>query len=606
MVTQITLGTFGTQGGKTVLTGGASQIDTKGLIDSLATARRAPAVRLETKNKTIDGETKALNDLKTIFAKLQSASDTLRNPPGVAIDSKNIFQYRTASVTTSTGATASNFLDVSVQPGAIAQGYTINSITQLAFQTKQQSGNFVLADSTTASAVTSGATAGLFKAGTINLRAVDGTVGGIPLTLNTGDSLEIVASKFNEISSRTGIQASVLTVTPGTYTLIFTATKPGETYGFDLSQTAPTANAGIASDASGVFAQLATITTTQPAQNSLFTIDGIDISRESNAVADALNGVTFNLRQPTVSGTLTVDIKPDTTLVSNAITQFADAYNEFKLFASNQTQLDEDSQPKETSVLYNNATFRNILTTVNSEVFRVVSGITGTGNPSQLSDIGIKLDNFAGDETNPETKNILTVDTDKLASTLLANFDGVRKLFEYQQVSDNSNFVVSKRSNNLALTSFQLVIDRTAGTYKATYTDPVAGLTTVDLTGTDITGGGIGLKGPAGSVLEGSEFVFAVAGDATINVTLTQGYGDRFYNLVTSFTDTESGILANELDTLNEAKTRNTTEITTIDEKITQYRDQLVQQYANLEAALSKANNLLQLLDAQANARNNG
>lgn len=605
MVTQITLGTFGTQGGKTVLTGGASQIDTKGLIDSLATARRAPAVRLETKNKTIDSETKALNDLKTIFAKLQSASDTLRNPPGVAIDSKNIFQYRTASVTTSTGATASNFLDVSVQPGAIAQGYTINSITQLAFQTKQQSGNFVLADSTTASAVTAGATAGLFKAGTINLRAVDGTVGGIPLTLNTGDSLEIVASKFNEISSRTGIQASVLTVTPGTYTLIFTATKPGETYGFDLSQTAPAANAGIASDASGVFAQLATITTTQPAQNSLFTIDGIDISRESNAVADALSGVTFNLRQPTVSGTLTVDIKPDTALVSNAITQFADAYNEFKLFASNQTQLDEDSQPKETSVLYNNATFRNILTTVNSEVFRVVSGITGTGNPSQLSDIGIKLDNFAGDETNPETKNILTVDTDKLASTLLANFDGVRKLFEYQQVSDNSNFVVSKRSNNLALTSFQLVIDRTAGTYKATYTDPVAGLTTVDLTGTDITGGGIGLKGPAGSVLEGSEFVFAVAGDATINVTLTQGYGDRFYNLVTSFTDTESGILANELDTLNEAKTRNTTEITTIDEKITQYRDQLVQQYANLEAALSKANNLLQLLDAQANARNN-
>jgi flagellar hook-associated protein 2 len=604
MVTEITLGTFGTQGGKNVLTGGASKIDTKGLIDSLAAAKRAPAVRLETKNTTIDSQTKALGELKTIFAKLQSAADTLRNPPGVAVDSKNIFQYRTTSVTTSSGVSASNYLDVSVQPGAIAQSYTINSITQLAYQTKQQSGDFTLADSNTASAVTAGATAGLFKAGTVNLRAVDGTVGGIPLTLNAGDSLETVASKFNEISSRTGIQASVLTVVPGTYKLIFTATKPGTTYGFDLSQTAPTANAGIESDASGVFAQLATITTTQPAQNSLFTIDGVAISRESNAVADALSGVTFNLKQPTVSGTINVEIKPDVTLVSNAITQFADAYNEFKLFASNQSQLDENSKPKETSVLYNNATFRNIVSNINSEVSRIVAGISGS-NPTQFGDVGIKLDNFAGDDKNPETKNILTVDTDKLNSTLLSNFDGVRKLFEYQQVSNNSSFVVSKRSNNLDITSFTLVIDRTAGTYKATYTDPSSGLTTVDLEGTAITGGGVSLKGPAGSSLEGSEFVFAAAGDATINVTLSQGYGDRFYNLVSSFTDSAGGTLVSELDTLNESKTRNTTEITSIDEKIAKYREQLVQQYANLESALTKANNLLQLLDAQANARNN-
>lgn len=606
MVTQITLGTFGTQGGRTVLTGGASQIDTKGLIDSLAAAKRAPAVTLETKNTTIDAQSKALNDLKTIFAKLQSASDTLRNPPGVAIDSKNIFQYRTANVTTSSGVSASSFIDVAVQPGAIAQSYTINSVTQLAFQTKQQSSNFVLADSTTASAVTAGATAGLFKAGTVNLRAVDGTVGGVALTLNTGDSLETVASKFNEISSRTGIQASVLTVTPGTYRLIFTATRPGTTYGFDLGLTAPTPNAGIASDATGVFAQLGAISTTQPAQNSLFTIDGVAISRESNAVADALTGVTFNLKQPTVSGTISVNIQPDTTLISNAITQFADAYNEFKLFASNQSQLDENSQPTETAVLYNNSTFRNIVTSVNSEVLRVVSGITGTGNPSQLADIGIKLDNFAGDETNPETKNILTVDTDRLNSLLLSNFDGVRKLFEYQQVSDNSSFVVSKRSNNLDVTGFQLVIDSVAGTYQATYTDPVSGLTTINLTGTPISGGGVSLKGPAGSALEGSEFVFAAAGDATINVTLTQGYGDRFFNLVSSFTDVAGGTLVTELDTLNNNKTRNTTEITSIDEKIVQFREQLVQQYASLEAALSRANNLLQLLDAQANARNNG
>lgn len=605
MVTQISLGTFGTQGGRNVLTGGASKIDTKALIDSLAEARRIPAVRLETKNKAIDGQAKALTDLRTLFAKFQTAADTLRNPPGVGNDSRNIFQYRTASLSSTTGFTVSNYLDVSVQPGAVAQSYSVDSITQLAQQTKQQSADFVLADSTTASAVTAGATAGLFKAGTVNLRAVDGTVGGIALTLNAGDSLQTVAAKLNELSSRTGIQASVLTVTPGTYKLIYTSTKTGTTYGFDLGQTAPAAGAGIESDASGVFAQLAAPATTQTAKNALFTVDGIAISRETNSVADALSGVTFTLKQATPVGAITINLQPDTDLVTNAITQFADAYNEFRIFASKQSQLDENSQPEETSVLYNNQAFRNIVSSIGIEVSRLVAGITGAGNPTQLSEVGLTLENFAGDDENPATQNILTVDSDKLKSTLLSNFDGVRKLFEYQQVSDNSAFLTSKRSNNLTITGFQLVVDRTAGTYKATYMDPVSGVTAVDLAATDIFGGGISLKGPAGSALEGSEFVFAVAGDATINVSLSQGFGDRFYNLIQGVINTDDGMLVSELEILNDSKTRNTSEITRLDEVIERYREQLVQQYASLEAALSKANNILQLLDAQANARNN-
>lgn len=607
MVTQIALGNFGTQGGKTVLTGGASQIDTKGLIDSLAEAKRAPAVRLETSNTTIDSQTKALNELKKLFSTLQTSADLLRNPTGVAVDSKNIFQYRTASLSSSTGATASNYLDVTVQPGAVAQSYTIDSITQLAKQTKQQSGNISVADSITASAVTANGspTAGLFQAGTVNLRAVDGTAGGIPITLNAGDSLNTVASKFNEVSSRTGMQASVLTVASGTYKLIFTATKTGTTYGFDLSQTAPAAGAGVESDPSGVFSAFV-FNAPEAAQDAVFSVNGVPITRESNAISDVIQGVTFNLKQDTIPGNIQASIKPDTSMASNAITQFADAYNAFRIFASKQSQVDENGKPKEDAVLYNNSVFRTMVESVGSEVSRVVAGITGT-NPSQLADVGIALENFVGDDENPATKNIMTVDTDKLNATLLSNFDGVRKLFEYQQVSDNSNFLNFKRSNNLTVSGFSLVIDRTAGTYKATYTDATTGATsTVDLDGTAMAGGGISLKGQTGTVFEGSEFVYAVAGDATVNVTLSQGFGDRFYNLTDTFINSTNGTLNSEVTAMADNKKRNLEQIATIDERITTYREQLVQQYAKLESALSKANNILQLLDAQANARNNG
>lgn len=611
MVSQISLGSFGTQNGKNVLTGSASQLDTKTIIDGLVTAKRAPAVRLESAVKTIDSKTQAFTDLKSILSKLQSSSDTLRNPPGVNVASKNIFEYRTASLTSSTGATATNYVDFAVQPGAIAQTHTIDSITFLAYQTKQQSGNFTLANSTTASAVTANGspTPGLFRAGTVNLRAVDGTVGGIPLTLAEGDSLQTVANKFNELSSRTGIQASVLTVADGTYKLIFSATKTGTTYGFDLALTSPAAHAGIESDPSSVFGSLAAITTTQPAQNAEFSLDGVTISRESNSVSDVLDNVTISLKQLTgvAAGTITASIIPDTSLVSNAITQFADAYNEFRLFVSNQTQLNDDGTPKDTSILYDDSIFRQIIDNISSEVSHLVSGVTD-GNPEVLLDVGISLDNFQGDDKNPATKNIMTVDTDKLNAMLLSNFDGVRQLFEYSQTSDDSNFVTFKRSNNLTVTDLTFSIDRTGDVYTATYTDPSDNSTQIiNLDATEISGGGVGLKGQVGTILEGAQFVYASsATTATIHVSLSQGYGDRFYNMVDGLLNSTDGLITTQLTTLADTKQRNEEEITAIDDRLVTYRETLLLQYSQLEAALTKANQLLQLLDAQTNARNNG
>lgn len=604
MVTQITLGSFGTQNGKNVITGGASQLDTTKIVDGLVAAKRAPAVRLETTNKSIDSQTAALATFKSLLTKLQTASDSLRNTPGVDVAGKNIFEYRKGSLTNSVGAIPTDYLDVTIEPGAAAQSYTINSITQLARQTKQQSGDIAIADSTTASAVTANGSpvAGLFQAGTVNLRAVDGTVGGIALTLNENDTLQVVANKFNEISSRTGIQASIINVSSGVYRLNFSATKTGTTYGFDLETLSPAAGAGVVTDASGVFSQIA-FATTQPAQNAIFDIDGISINREGNSVADVVDGVTFTLKQAAMPGSSTVTILPDTTLAANAINQFADAYNEIRLFVANQTQLNDDGSVKDTSVLYNNTVFRAIVDDISTEISRIVNGITGS-NPSQLRDVGIALDNFEGDDENPATKNIMTVDPDKLNSMLLSNFDGVRKLFEYQQTSDNVNFVSFKRSNNLTASTFSVSIDQTTGTYSVTYTDPLNGISTVSLDGTAISGGGVALKGQAGTVFEGSEFVFASTIDTTVNVTVTQGYGDRLYNLMNGYINTTDGKLNQEVTTLTEKKERNTDEITAIDDRMAAYREQLIQQYAGLEAALTKANQLLQLLQAQSDARN--
>jgi flagellar hook-associated protein 2 len=113
------------------------------------------------------------------------------------------------------------------------------------------------------------------------------------------------------------------------------------------------------------------------------------------------------------------------------------------------------------------------------------------------------------------------------------------------------------------------------------------------------------LKGKSGTVLAGLEMIFAsTANTATINVTVTQGIGDRMFNALENILNDADGVLTNAETQLVELEQRNSDEIVKIDEQIAQYRDDLLAKFTALESALARANSLLQLLDAQNNARN--
>lgn len=600
MVTRIQLGNLVSNGGKTTLVGSQSGLDTKAIIDSLVEAKRLPAVRLEDKNKAIDAQAKALTDLKNLLSRFKSATDVLRNPPGVGNASANIFQYRTATLSATNGFNASNYVNVSVQPGAATQSFNITNIDRIAKETRQETAAFSLPDTTSASVVTASATAGKFTAGSFTLRNVSGGPA-VAVTLEDGDTLQEVANKFNEVSDRTGFRANIIKVASGSpnndYKIIFTATKTGTTYGFDLNDPGT-----VLSDPSGVFDNVTIPPPTQPAQNARFFIDGIQIDRETNAISDVFDGVTFTLKQPNAAATsINVVVAPDTEIVKNAVMGFADVYNEFRLFAAKQTELGDDGLPKDSALLSNDNTLRGIISRVGAEMARVVDGIAG-GNPSRLADIGLGFSNFEGDEDNPFTRNILTVDQDKLASALTANFNGVRDLFEFRLQSDNSNLTVFKRTNGLNVSDFSLDINRSTGAYVATYVDSEGVTRTANFTGTAL-GDGVTLRGQAGTPFEGLELIYAAAGNTTINVSITQGLGDRVFNSLDDILKSDGGYLTTALEQLGEVTKRNTTEVGRIDEQLVTYRAQLEAQYSALEAALTKANNLLTLLDAQSRAR---
>lgn len=572
----ISLGNMSTIGGKTIIGGGSSNLDIEGLINGLVEAKRLPAVRLEETIESNTARIDALGELSSILEKFRDAANYLRNPPGIGNATENIFNYHSASVTANTGS-GDSYMSVTAGTEASTGSYTM-TVDQLATRQTRVTNTFAVADMDTQ--VVGGA--GPFTAGTLTLGP-----SGVQVTLADGDTINDMLAKVNAVKADSGVELSAVKVSDGNYRLTFKATQTGTDQNFDFAAANPTFFSG----GLGFFSET-------DAVDAMVTVDGTQVTRQSNTITDLVDGLTFNLTQKTAPGVeLTVGVKSDTELAKNAILNFVDAYNDFRVFAAKQTATTDSGDPEEDAILGGNTALRSLINSVGSEISAAVQGLAGNNS---LAAIGIKLTDFAGDDETPFTRNILQVDDAKLASALASDFEGVRKIFEFSYTADNPDFIVYSRNNALNATSISYNIDQTNGVYQAT----VDG-TTYDLEMTALTSGGVSLTGPDGSPLEGLTVLYTNTDDVTVNVDLTQGIGDRLYNAMESALDEDSGILSQEIQSFTERNTRLEEDIARIDAMIENFRQTLLEKFSALEAAISSVNSILQMLDAQAEARNN-
>ncbi len=582
MVSSISLGNFFQSNGRTVAGGvGGSGLNTESLIKSLVDAKAIPKTKIETRIESNNGRLSAFAELKTLLSTFKDASNFLRNPSGVANEVDNVFEYRTAALASSTSTAASTYLTVNAEPGASVQTYSITDITSVARAKKQTTNTFTIANADT-SIVTAGVTAGFFKAGTF-------TVNGESITLDSGDSLNAVVSKFNAVSEDTGIEASVLQVSTGNYKIVFSATETGTANNFDLD------NSELVTvvDAGGSLANV-TFANAQTATDAVFVIDSVTITRSTNAISDVVDGITLNLLQATVpsSTTITIDVEADESIAKSGVINFINAYNDLRVFLAKQSETDpQTGKYVKTAVLANDPVFRSIVSTVGNEVSNTVSGITA-GNYDSLSDIGITFDDAPETDSNPFTRNILNVDETVLENALSSHFEDVQALFGFTYTSNNSNFRVFSHTNALTATSFTLSSNPGTETFTAT-----VGATTITLTGTELASGGWKLTAPDGSALEGMSMLYASSATATVSVTATQGIADRTYNLLEAALTSDTGTLAEQETSIKDSTTRYNNEITRINAQLDSYRESLLKQFGALESLLSSINTLLNSLD---------
>ncbi len=161
---------------------------------------------------------------------------------------------------------------------------------------------------------------------------------------------------------------------------------------------------------------------TVAAQNATMVIDGINISKPSNTISDALGGVTFNLLKADPGTTTTLSVARDVSKVQAGAEAFVKAYNELTKTIADVSRYDTANQ--QASILTGDSTVRAIQTQLRGVLNAFLPGAAGGLN--SLSQIGIsfqkdgtlQLDNAKLNAVlNDPSKDIAAFFTSKTAVT---------------------------------------------------------------------------------------------------------------------------------------------------------------------------------------------
>ncbi|AGA87027.1 flagellar filament capping protein FliD [Stutzerimonas stutzeri] len=377
------------------VTGIGSGIDIDSIVKSMVAAERAPK---ESQLKTLESKTTtritAIGALKSAITEFQTALGNLNKP--------EVFKARAAS------SSNADLLSVKAGVTAGAGSYKV-AVSQLASGSKIALQAF---KNDAANPVALGA-------GTLRISVGDSEL--LPITVDeSNNTLAGIRDAINKAGADKGVSATIVTddvgsrlvlssSTTGKEENITVAVDDGSTGDLSLLAFAGGTNKPGADGSAGVITQ---------ARDAVLTIDGLTVTRKTNSIDDAIEGVTLELKglvdekEP-----LTVGVTLDETGVKQQIQSFADAYNKLIGVINAQTKVTSVGEGKApvTGALVGDATARTLLNTIRNELVSV----QGSGGIRALTDIGVTT----------QKDGTLKVDSDKLSKVVSANFAELSELF---------------------------------------------------------------------------------------------------------------------------------------------------------------------------------
>jgi flagellar hook-associated protein 2 len=233
------------------------------------------------------------------------------------------------------------------------------------------------------------------------------------VTLSATSTLENLQTGINDLGA--GVTASIVNAgseTTPAYRLILTAIASGASNGVTIVADGTTLDFANGGGTGGV-------DTLQAAQDAIAIVgdpalNPMTVQRSSNAITDAIPGVTLALLKTTGTGTVSINVTRDNGAVKESIKKFAAAYNDIVKFVNERTTYDVAT--KKGALFFGEPTAKGFLTQLRQSLSAPVSGLTSY---SSVGEIGFKT----------ERDGTITVDEAKLDSVLSANYNAVKSLF---------------------------------------------------------------------------------------------------------------------------------------------------------------------------------
>jgi flagellar hook-associated protein 2 len=247
------------------------------------------------------------------------------------------------------------------------------------------------------------AAAGVLGSGSVTIKTGDTTK---QIDYSATDSLASIASKINGA----GVAASASVVFDGSkYRLMVASTGTGKTAAAQFTD---------AGDGLGL-ADPANIKV--PAEDAVAMIDGVKITRSSNVISDAVDGLTLTLVSPHTdpSASAQVGVTLDTDGLKSKLQAVVSAYNAVN--SALHVQLDYTGTKKGTNTLFGDSALRQLQGALGS-VMGAGYGATPGGNMSDARTLGAIGLVRAKDGS-------LSLDDTKLSAALASNPDAVGDLF---------------------------------------------------------------------------------------------------------------------------------------------------------------------------------
>lgn len=354
------------------ISGIASGIDTEALINELLAIERRPMVQMQQRKELLGQQRDAWRDVNTRLNNLRERMGGLRT------DALFVSRVATSSNEDAVKATASS---------KAAEGSYEIIVTGLAEAQRVRSDQF---DATEARGL----------AGTVKINDVE-------IEIVNGDSLNSIAQKINDAED------ARVTATVIDGHLVLRANETG------------VANEIQFEDAEGVMQGLGLINGSgavlhelTAAQDAVFTVEGIEVTRLSNTITDLFDGVTFTLHD---AGTAVVTVDRNFDDVVNSVKAFVDQYNSVQTFISSLQASNPEQGQK--GLLSGD----NLLMRIQSQLRTGVTGAVAAAGPySHLMSVGVSVDRYGK----------MTLDESKFREALADDADAVQRLFGAEQDAD--------------------------------------------------------------------------------------------------------------------------------------------------------------------------